>query len=83
MKTVDMSEGPHSLNELLALAKSGTVLIHSTTGEDFILEQADDFDREVASLGASEKFAAFLDARSRESGDVGIKELRERRGNRN
>ena len=80
MKTVDVSTGQHSLSEVLALAKSGTVLIHSASGEDFLLERADEFDREVAALGASEKFTSFLDARSKETGDVGIREVRKRRG---
>ena len=33
MKIVDLSKGKHSLAELLALAKSESVLIHSTSGE--------------------------------------------------
>jgi hypothetical protein len=80
MKTVDLSKGQHSLSDVLALAKSGAVLIHSGSGEDFVLEQADEFDREVAALGASEKFSAFLDARSKETGDIGLRKVRQKRG---
>ena len=36
----------------------------------------DDFDREVAALGASEKFASFLKARSDETGDIPINDGR-------
>lgn len=43
MKTIDLSKGQHSLSEVLALAKSEAVLIHSVSGEDFVLEHADDF----------------------------------------
>ncbi|HSB68202.1 MAG TPA: hypothetical protein VLT62_02555 [Candidatus Methylomirabilis sp.] len=80
MKTVDLSKGQHTLSEVLALAKSEPVLIHSVSGEDFILEQADDFDREVAALGSSAKFSSFLMDRSREGGDIPIEDVRKKRG---
>lgn len=76
MKTVDLSKGRHSLSEVIALAKSEAVLIRSISGEDFILEQADDFDREAAALGSSAKFSSFLEARSKEAGDIPIEAVR-------
>ena len=80
MKRIDLTKEPHSLSEVLTLAKSEAVLIHSPSGEDFILESADDFDREVAMLGASETFAAFLEARSKETGDLPLRKVRQKRG---
>lgn len=79
MKRIDLSKGQHSLSEVLTLAKSEAVLIHSAPGEDFILEQADDFDREAAALGSSEKFLSFLEARSTETGDIPISKIRGKR----
>jgi len=78
MKTIDLSKGEHSLSEILTLAKSEAVLIHSASGEDFLLEHADGFEREAAALGGSERFASFLEARSRESGDIPIGKIREK-----
>ena len=78
MKTVDLSKGEHTLSEVLSLAKSEGVLIHSASGEDFVLEQADDFDREVAALGSSEKFSSFLSDRSKEADDIPIEEVRKK-----
>ena len=80
MKTIDLAKGRHTLSEVLGLAKSETILIRSRSGEDFVLEQADEFDREVAALGTSEKFASFLDKRSKETGDIPISAVRENRG---
>jgi len=80
MKTIDLTKGRHTLSEVLGLAMSETILIRSRSGEDFVLEQADEFDREVAALGTSERFASFLDKRSRETGDIPISEVRENRG---
>ena len=80
MKTVDLSKQQHSLNQLLTLAKSEAVLIHSVSGEDFVLEHADEFDREVAFLGSSKAFSCFLEDRSKQTGDIPISEVRENRG---
>lgn len=80
MRTVDLSKGSHSLSEVLTLAKSEAVLIHSTSGEDFLLEQADECEREVAALGRSEKFSCFLEERSKETGDISLSEIRKKRG---
>lgn len=68
------------MSEVLTFAKSEAVLIHSPSGEDFVLESADEFDREVAALGASEKFASFLDARSKETEGVPLRKVRQKRG---
>ena len=80
MKTLDLRKGQHTLSEVLGLAMSDTILIRSSSGKDFVLEQADEFDREVAALGSSEKLASFLDKRSKETGDTPISEVREKRG---
>jgi PHD/YefM family antitoxin component YafN of YafNO toxin-antitoxin module len=80
MKRIDLTKEQHSLTEVLTFAKSEAVLIHSPSGEDFVLASADEFDREVVALGASEKFASFLDARSKESGDIPLRNVRQKRG---
>ena len=80
MKTVDLRQGEFSLSDVLTLAKSEAVLIHSASGEDFLVEQADEFDREVATLGGSEKFMSFLEGRAKETGDIPIEEVRRKRG---
>ncbi len=80
MKTIDLSKGERSLNDVLTLAKSEAVLIRSASGEDFLLEQADELDREAAALGASEKFMSFLNERSKEEASLTLEEMRRRRG---
>ena len=82
MKTIDLTRGERTLAELLALAKHERILIHSATGDDFLLESADAFDREVALLGQSERFMAFLQNRSAEAGGTPLAEVRKKRGQR-
>ncbi len=78
MKTIDLRSEQYSLSEVLALAKSEAVLIHSPGGEDFLVEPADEFDKEIAALGSSERFMSLLDARSHETGDTPIGDVRKR-----
>jgi len=76
MKRIDLAKEQRSLSEVLDCAKVETVLIRSVSGEDFVLEPADEFDREVAELGGSERFLSFLHARSQETGDISLHEVR-------
>lgn len=80
MKTIDLSKSKHSLSEVLALAKSDAILIHSPSGDDFLVEHADELDREAAVLGASEKFMSFLLERSKEKDSLSMAEMRKKRG---
>jgi hypothetical protein len=79
MKTIDLAREDHTLAELLALARRESIFIHSATGEDFLLEPADEFDREVASLGGSERFMSFLKERSKEAGGRSLADVRKKR----
>jgi hypothetical protein len=78
MKTLDLRQQRITVEELLRLAASDSVMILDEDGREFLLEAADDFDREVAQLGQSERFMAFLAERSREPGSVPIEEVRRR-----
>ena len=80
MKTIDLSTGPHDLEEVLTLARAEEVLLHSQSGDDFLVERAGEFDREVAALDSSTKFMSFLDGRSKEPGDLSLQAVREKRG---
>ena len=80
MITIDLKKQQPSLADVLAIAKSEPVVIHSGPGEDYLLEPADDFDREAAALGSSDTFMSFLAARSKEAGDIPIEEARRKRG---
>ncbi len=80
MKTIDLSREKHSLDELLTLAKTDTVLIHTIDGNEFFLEEAEEFEREVATLGSSDKFMSFLEERSREERDISIEDAAQKRG---
>ena len=79
MRTIDLTLAARTLAELLALARRERILIHSAAGEDFVLEPADEFDREVALLGQSDRFMSFLHERSKEPGGAPLAEVRKKR----
>jgi len=78
MITLDLREQQITLEELFRVARSESVLIVTDQGEEYILEAADEFDREVAELGRSEKFMNFLAERRKESGRIPLEEIERR-----
>jgi hypothetical protein len=72
MRTLNSSNQNLSLEELLKLAALESVCIVSETGQTFILEEADEFDQEVETLGKSEKFKKFLSDRSLQSSAMSL-----------
>jgi len=56
VKTIDLGKEQPSLADVLTLAKSEPVVIHSGPGEDYLIEPADELDREAAAQGSSERF---------------------------
>ena len=78
MMTVDLRQQQVSLDDLLAAVDKGSVLVIRPDGTRLTLELADDFDQEVAALGQSERFMAFLAERSQESGGITLEEFERR-----
>ena len=76
MKTLDLTQKRITLNELLKLAAVGSVRILTADGRAFILEEADDFEKEVKLLGKSKKFRSFLNQRSKEAATTSLEEYR-------
>jgi hypothetical protein len=76
MITLDLRQQRVTLEELLHFASSDSVLIRTDDGQEYILESADEFDREVAMLGKSEKFMQFLAERSKEKGTITLEQLK-------
>ena len=56
--------------------KHGTRRILTADGHAFVLEDADDFDKEVELLGKSKKFGRFLRERSREAATTSLEDYR-------
>lgn len=78
MITLDLRHTQMTLEELFRAARSESLLIVTDEGQEYILEAADEFDREVAELGRSEKFMNFLAERRKETGRIPLEEIERR-----
>ena len=76
MKILDLARTEVTLEELFQLAAAGSLRIVTADGRAFILEDADDFDKEVQLLGKSKKFRRFLKERSKEAGTTSLEDYR-------
>jgi len=77
MRTVNLNKESPSVGELLAMARRKAVLLVSRDGASFVLEEAGEFDREVAQLGNSARFMKFLRKRSKKAGVTSIEQFAE------
>ena len=64
MNTINLAERPLDIAHVLALAQVGPVVLLAEDGRQYVVAEADDFDREVAQLRNSVAFQQFLDERS-------------------
>lgn len=83
MRTVNLEERKIDLEAALDLARQEPLLLVTPDGHEFLLGEANDFEKEVEALRNSQAFQRFLDERSRSTGRISLDEIEaesERRG---
>jgi hypothetical protein len=80
MTTVDLRQNEITIKELLHLADKEAVVIVAENGREFVLEEADEFDKEIAALSNSEKFINFLKERAKEPATLSLDEVEKELG---
>jgi PHD/YefM family antitoxin component YafN of YafNO toxin-antitoxin module len=78
MTTIDLTHQQPGIDDLLRMAAGDPVRIRSRSGEEFILESADAFEREVAELSRSQRFMSFLAERAMEPAKTRLEDLERR-----
>ena len=76
MKTITISRRARSVHALLRRARRENVIVRSPEGEEFILAQVDDFNREIELARQNRRLMKFLDARARQTKTVSLEEAR-------
>ncbi len=76
MKTVTISRRARSARALLRRARKENVILRSPEGEEFILAEVDDFNREIKLARQNRALMRFLDARARQTETVSSEEAR-------
>lgn len=80
MKRVVVSSAGPDVAELLRLAREENVILCTESGEEFILAELDDFDRELALVRQQPELMALLRARAQEPPAAGLRAVRGRLG---
>ncbi|OGP98491.1 MAG: hypothetical protein A2Z51_09265 [Deltaproteobacteria bacterium RBG_19FT_COMBO_52_11] len=75
MKTVNLEKERLNLKKLINLARKEPILLITSDGKEFCIAEADDFEREVEALRASQAFQKFLDERSACKGRISLEEI--------
>ncbi|MEK7405635.1 MAG: hypothetical protein AAB225_11055 [Acidobacteriota bacterium] len=76
MKTITISRRAKSVTALLKRARRENVILKSPEGEEFILAEVDDFNREIELSRQNRALMKFLDARARQTETVSYEEAR-------
>ncbi len=76
MKTIMISRRARSARALLKRARKENVILRSPEGEEFILAEVDDFNREIELARQNRALMRFLDARARQTETVSSEEAR-------
>ena len=75
MRTINLAEEKLALEEVIQLARKEPVLLLTSDGKEFLISEADDFEREVKTLRGSQAFQRFLDERSKDKRAIPLEEI--------
>ena len=76
MKTVSISRRAKSVNALLKRARRENIILRSPEGEEFVLAEVDDFNREIELARQNRPLMKFLEARARQSETVSLEKTK-------
>jgi hypothetical protein len=66
MKVIDLKQKSPSLSQLLKMARQENLILKTRQGQEFVLAEADDFDREIALVRENKNLMKLLDDRSKD-----------------
>ena len=67
MKTINVSARARSINALLKKARKEGLILRSADGNEFILAEIDDFNREIELTRRNKELMKLLDARGKQT----------------
>jgi hypothetical protein len=76
MKTVIISSRARSIRELLAQASRDNLILRTSDGQEFILAEIDDFNREIELTRQNKALMKLLEARSKPKKRIPLAEAR-------
>ncbi len=80
MKTIQVSKQAKTVNALLRKARQGGVVLRAPDGNEFILAEIDDFNREIELTRENKDLMKLLDSRAKQKAVVSLEETKRRIG---
>jgi hypothetical protein len=80
MKTVNVSIKEKTINSLLKKAERGGLILRSPEGQEFILAEISDFNREIELTRQNKALMRLLDTRGKQTKTVKTAELKKQLG---
>jgi hypothetical protein len=80
MRTVNVSAKEKTINSLLRKAQRGGLILRSSEGQEFILAEISDFNREIELTRQNKALMKLLDARGKQTKTVKTAELKKQFG---
>ena len=80
MKTIRVSKQAKTVNALLKKARQAGVILRAPDGNEFILAEIDDFNREIELTRANKRLMRLLDNRAKQKATVSLEEAKRRLG---
>jgi hypothetical protein len=80
MKTVNVSTKAKTINSLLKKAQKGALILRSPEGQEFILAEVDDFNREIELTRQNKALMKFLDTRGKQTKTVKAADVKKQLG---
>lgn len=77
MRTIELSHAPAQLRDVLTLASEENIIVRTPDGQEFVIAELDDFDKEIELIRQHEELMTFLKERSKEEGVYSLEEVRE------
>ena len=80
MKTIKVSKQAKTVNALLKKARPEGVILRAPDGNEFILAEIDDFNREIELTRQNKRLMKLLDNRVKQKASVSLEEAKKRLG---
>jgi len=78
MKTIKITRRAKTLNALLKRARHENVILQSADGDEFILAEIDDFNREIELTRQNKQLMKLLESRAKEKATISLEETKRR-----
>ena len=80
MKTIAVSRRARGINTLLKKARRENLIIKAPDGDEFILAEIDDFNREIELTRQNKKLMKFLERRAKQTKTIPLEDIRAQLG---